>query len=215
MDIAGLFQVQTKNEYYFFLVIVLVDDYSHKVFQDFCNYVGGAYKLVYVRAVQHYNTGEFLSNKFETFCTQNNIKGEYSAPYEQFQNAVAKNMVKIIKQESRLLLQQGHFRKKIWDWAAGHAMEVKNEIQCAANPGRASPNMLFYLRPQPVKMFLVFGCLTVLNCPKDTISDPSLDDHGITGIYVGLGFQHCRKCHHVWCPEDQSVYNCTHVQLTR
>eukprot|EP00961_Rhodomonas_salina_P174694 2356331-Rhodomonas_salina.1 len=92
-------------------------------------------------------------------------------------------------------------------------MEVRNELPCAANPGRASPNMLFYSRPPQVKMFRVFGCRAVLNRPKDAISDPSLDDHGITGIYVGLGFQHGRKCHYVWSPEDQRVYNGTHVQF--
>eukprot|EP00961_Rhodomonas_salina_P031204 419958-Rhodomonas_salina.1 len=62
-------------------------------------------------------------------------------------------------------------------------MEVRNELPCAANPGRASPNMLFYSRPPQIKMFQVFLCSTVLNSPKDAISDPSLDDHGITGIY--------------------------------
>eukprot|EP00961_Rhodomonas_salina_P026405 356491-Rhodomonas_salina.1 len=195
MDIAGPFKTSTQGNKVYFLVIV--DDYSRKAwvyllsnksqapdaFEHFCNEVGGADKVTCVRAVRSDNAGEFIAGRNRKFCEANNIRQEIASAREQHQNGVAERWVRILKEATRVLLKSSNLPLSMWGWAITHAIEVKNEMPTASNPGRRSPNMMFYKRKAQVKMIRTFGCHAVLHLAKEDVSDGALGDRGIEGIF--------------------------------
>eukprot|EP00961_Rhodomonas_salina_P106812 1438209-Rhodomonas_salina.2 len=149
--------------------------------------------------------------KTKEYCNEHNITQEIASMQEQHQNCVAERWVRTLKEVTQVLLRHANLLKAWWGWAVTHTVEVKNEMPCSANPGRRSPNMVYYKRAPNVKMIRTFGCHAVLHLDKDAVSDGALSDRCIEGIFLGLSSSEGRKAYSVWCPHNNYVYYCTNV----
>eukprot|EP00961_Rhodomonas_salina_P184956 2497348-Rhodomonas_salina.1 len=93
----------------------MIDDYSRKAWlylqkkksesinslRHFCSKVGGADRVVTLKAMRSDNAPEFIEGEMKQFCAENNISQDVASPHEQWQNGVAENFVRVLKEAIR------------------------------------------------------------------------------------------------------------------
>ena len=88
-----------------------------------------------VQVVLSDNAKEFTDWPMKECFTKNNIRVELGSAREQHQNGGAERWVRTLKEATRVLLKSSGLPASFWGYAVTHAMEVQNELPCAANPG--------------------------------------------------------------------------------
>ncbi|CAL9100845.1 unnamed protein product [Musa textilis] len=69
---------------------------------------------------------EFLSNEFNSFCEENSIRRELTAPYTPEQNGVAERKNRTVVEMARSLLKGKHLPNQFWAEAIATAIYLLN-----------------------------------------------------------------------------------------
>eukprot|EP00961_Rhodomonas_salina_P116414 1566774-Rhodomonas_salina.2 len=148
INLAGPFRVPTQDGRVY--ALITINDYSCKAwlylqkkksesinsFLHFCSKVGGADQVVTLKAMLSNNAPEFIEGEMKQFCSENNISQDIASPHEQWQNCVAENFVRVLKEEIRVMLTSSGLPRNMWGWAAVYEIEICNEMPHVLNPGR-------------------------------------------------------------------------------
>ena len=125
--------------------------------------------------------GEYFSNEFNTFCEENGIIHECTAPYTPQHNGVAerKNRTYLEMINSMLVFSKLNFN--LWGEALLTACHILNRIPMKKN--EISPYELWKGRKPNIGYFKVWGCLAY--CKKNEPNRTKLGSRAIKCAFVG------------------------------
>ena len=110
-------------------------------------------KLVALRSD---NGGEFNSKEFTTWCQEQGIRHEHTAPHTPSQNGVAERAMRTIVSMARCMLQKAGLPIKYWAEAMVHAVHLSNRVPSKAT--NTTPFEEWTGRKPDLSRLRVFGC---------------------------------------------------------
>ncbi|KAE9314595.1 hypothetical protein PR003_g19200 [Phytophthora rubi] len=81
-----------------------------------------------LRILRSDNGGEFESSAFQKVCEVADIEREYSEPHAHYPNGVVERAKRTITETTITLLVQSGLPHNLWEYAARHAVYVRNRI---------------------------------------------------------------------------------------
>ena len=136
IDVWGKYRLTSinGNQYY----IVFVDDAGRFVTINFMKAKSEAVQRVkdYLthlktqekppKAIRFDCGKEFLNAELETWCAQQGIEIQTTAPYSPPQNGIAERMNRTIVELARAMLNAHHLPQFLWEYAVAHAVYLRN-----------------------------------------------------------------------------------------
>lgn len=130
--------------------------------------------------------GEYTSNIFKSYCSEEGIRQQFTAAYSPQQNGIAERKNRTILDMTRSMLKEKELPKLFWAEA----------VACAAYLINRSPTKsLKHMTPQEawsrhkpsVGHLKIFGCIAYSQVPKE--KRKKLDDRGEKNIFIGYSEQ--------------------------
>lgn len=177
-------------------LFVLVDDFSRKtwiyfladkaetfaVFKEFKNSVEKEAKTA-ICGLRTDRGGEFTSDIFNKFCSDNGIKRQLTAAYSPQQNGVAKRRNRTIMNMVRCLLSEKEMPKSLWPEAARWTAHVMNRSFTKSVSDMVPEERWSGIKPK-VDYFRVFGSIGHVHVPEQ--KRLKLDDRSYMCILLGI-----------------------------
>jgi len=200
--------------------LVLVDDYSRytwilfisakndtcKVFKKFANVIQNEKDLRY-KSIRSDHEGEFQKAIFETYCEENGISHNFSAPRTSQQNGVVERKNRSMKELARTMLNENNLPKYFWADAVSTACYVLNRVLIRPVL-KLTPYELFKGRKPTISHLKIFGCKCfVLNNDKSNIG--KFDSKADEGIF--LGYSLISKVYRVYNKRTLTIEESIHV----
>ena len=139
---------------------------------------------MYVRALRTDRGGEFLSNEFITFCEEQGIRRELTAPYTLEQKGVAERKNRIVVEMARSMIKARGVPNRFWCEAVATAVYILN-----VSPTKAFMNMTpleaWRRKKLSVSHLRIFGCTTYALVDLRT----KLDDKSVKCVFIGYATQ--------------------------
>ncbi|CAJ2665360.1 unnamed protein product [Trifolium pratense] len=125
--------------------------------------------------------GEYTSNEFKTFCSENGIQHEIIAPYTPQHNGMAERRNRTIMNMTRCMLREKNLPHSFWGEAVVTASYVLN--RCPTKQMDKVPEAIWSGHTPSVKHLRVFGCLCHRHIPDQ--KRKKLDDKSEMMIMIG------------------------------
>ncbi|CAJ2667154.1 unnamed protein product [Trifolium pratense] len=125
--------------------------------------------------------GEYTSNEFKTFCSENGIQHEIIAPYTPQHNGMAERRNRTIMNMTRCMLREKNLPHNFWGEAVVTACYVLN--RCPTKQMDKVPEAIWSGHTPSVKHLRVFGCLCHRHIPDQ--KRKKLDDKSEMMIMIG------------------------------
>lgn len=123
---------------------------------------------------------EFRTKEMNTFCEQNGINPEFTAPHSSYQNGNAENANKQLKIKMRILMIDSGLPKHLWFYALTHAIFLLNYIP--RNKETESAWEKFSGKKKEIRNLLPFGCLIFY---YNYINEQKIFTKYQSGIFIG------------------------------
>ncbi|KAK8935837.1 hypothetical protein KSP39_PZI013998 [Platanthera zijinensis] len=130
--------------------------------------------------------GEFLSREFNTFCQDNGILRELTAPASPQQNGVVERRNRTIVEMMRAMLIQKSLPKGFWGEATITAVYVLNRAPTKALTNLTPYEALYGEKPS-IAHLKVFGCIAYAH--RTAGRDDKLEETSIKCIFLGYSDQ--------------------------
>ncbi|XP_042756658.2 retrovirus-related Pol polyprotein from transposon TNT 1-94 [Lactuca sativa] len=211
-DLCGPVSPPTPAGNIYFML--LVDDYSRvmwvffiktkdeafRTFTDFRSKVENetGEKLKMLRTDRG---GEFLSKKFEEYCSETGLERQYTAPYSPQQNGVVERRNRTVLEMARSCLKAMMVPDALWGEAVSHAVYVLNRLSTKALDG-TTPYEIWTGRKPHVGHLRVFGCVAHMKIAKNHLK--KLEDRSKKVVY--LGTEKGSKAHRLLDPNTGAIY---------
>jgi hypothetical protein len=126
------------------------------------------------------NGGEFTAAEFASYCTDEGVQRQYSAPYSPQQNGIVERCNQTVVGMARTLLKQRGMSAIFWGEAVVTAVYILNRSPTKALNGR-TPYEAWHGRKPVVSHLRVFGCLAF---GKELGHIDKLDDRSTPGVFI-------------------------------
>lgn len=190
-DVVGPMQDESISGYKYF--ITFIDDYSNKLFtypmwrkseafEKFSEFIKLAEKQTgkELKAIRSDNGLEYINKQFESFCAENGVKHQKTAPYSPQQNGKAERMNRTLLDRIRCMLIDSELDNSFWAEAMNTATYTLNMIPL--DNGK-SPNELWNNEEGDIESLKVFGCKALVHVPDQ--KRRKLDDKSQECIFLG------------------------------
>ncbi|KAE9266532.1 hypothetical protein PR003_g32093, partial [Phytophthora rubi] len=145
------------------------------------------------------NGGGFEGSPFQQVCDGVGIEREYSEPHAHYQNGTVERANRTISESARTLLVQSGLPHNLWEYAARHAVYVRNRVISRSYPN-STPYERYYGHAPDVSHLRVFGESVVAKIPESKRSTRfKFRQRGRRGTFVGHDSE--RKGHFVYIRE--------------
>eukprot|EP00253_Pinus_taeda_P006243 PITA_06243 len=127
----------------------------------------------------------FLKTKdedFTNFYIREDIRREWTAPYDPKQNGLAERKNRTIVEAARVMLYDQDMPKFLWAEACGTAVYVQNRTPLRAL-GKITPESAFTGKKHEMSHFRIFGSLAYCHIPEE--KRKKLDQIAEKGYLVG------------------------------
>ena len=192
-DICGPITPETcaRNRYF----LLLVDDFSRKMwvymlkskseafatFKKFRAVVENEREET-VKVLRTDRGGEFCSNEFNNYCSENGITRHYTTPYTPQQNGVVERRNRTVVAMARSILTGTQLPLKLWGEAVRHSVYVLNRLPTKILRGR-TPYEAWTGKKPNLSFLKVFGCLAFMKVPS--VHTTKLDNRSKKVVYIG------------------------------
>ncbi|KAE8999687.1 hypothetical protein PR002_g18389 [Phytophthora rubi] len=131
------------------------------------------------------NGGEFEGSPFQQVCDGVGIEREYSEPNAHYQNGTVERANRTISESTRTLLVQSGLPHNLWEYAARHAVYVRNRVISRSYPN-STPYERYHGHAPDVSHLRVFGESVVAKIPDSKRSTRfKFRQRGRRGTFVG------------------------------
>ncbi len=111
-----------------------------------------------IKAIRSDGGGEYQSNEFKTFLSQNGIWHQQTCAYTPQQNGVAEQMNRTLKDLLRAMLAHRNVTDAFWAEALCTAAYIRNRLTSRALPRNKTPFHIWFGNVPDVAHLRVFGC---------------------------------------------------------
>jgi hypothetical protein len=192
-DLCGSLPTISFSGFKYFLTFI--DDYSKRTWIYFLKLKSEifdmflAYKALVEKQYGHQilklrydNGGEYVNNKFITFCTEQGIQMQHTIPYTPQQNGVAKRKNRTLKEMANCMLQSKGLSLCFWAEAINCANYIVNHTPTKALKNITPKEAWSSIKPD-VSHFRVFGSEAWAHIPdaKHKALEPKSEKY----IFVG------------------------------
>ena len=159
-------------------IMVLVDDFSRKVFVYFLKAKSEAFEKFVefknlterqlnkkMKILRTDNGTEFCNRSFDKLLKQNGIRHQTTTPYTPQQNGLAERTNRTLIERARCMLFDAGLDKKFWAEAVSTAVYVINRSPCQSTSG-LTPEHTFSGKVPDLSRLRVFGCKAMVHIPK-------------------------------------------------
>ena len=159
--------------------LVFTDDYSRKSWAYFLKHKSETFskfrelkkkleletgnQLCFLRSDRG---GEYASNEFKIFCSQNGIHQELTQAGTPQQNGVSERRNRTIMEKARSMAVDCNLPKNLWTEVVSHATFLINRSPTRVNSG-ATPEARYSGKVPDISKLKIFGCLAYVHVPKD------------------------------------------------
>ncbi|PNY18017.1 copia-type polyprotein [Trifolium pratense] len=192
-DVCGPFDVKSLGGNRYF--ITFVDEYSRKMWiyliqsKDEVFDVFKRFKALVenqsskrIKILRTDGGGEYTSRSFESFCVENGIEHEVTAPYTPQHNGLAERRNRTILDMARCMVKHRNLPKSFWGEAVNTAVYVLNKCPTRKLKDKV-PEEVWCGKKPSVSHFRVFGALCYKHVPE--AKRKKLDDRSESMILVG------------------------------
>ena len=120
-------------------------------------------------ALQSDNDGVYRGDEFASWCRQQGIRQQFSAPHTQAQNGIAERNWRTINDTARTMLTAAQLPTPYWGLAVQHAATVRNMVPSAALGGDVPCKRLLHVEPDYERL-QPFGCAAYVHVEDDARS---------------------------------------------
>jgi transposase InsO family protein len=137
-----------------------------------------------IKRIRTDNGREYVNDEFRTFCNQNGIIAETTAPYSPSQNGIAERLNRTLVEHARAMIYAKNLPKSLWPEAVSYACYIKNCSPVRALESNLTPYEMFFSRKPDVSKLQEFGtrCWVMVPGERRTKLDPKAERHVFTGI---------------------------------
>ena len=133
------------------------------------------------------NGGEYLSNSFKDFLSQNGIQHQLTVAYTPQQNGVAERMNRTLLDLVRSMLHDKSLPKKFWAEALATAVYVRNRVTSRSLPSNTTPYHIWFGKAPDLSHMRVFGSQCWYVLPKKDVK--KLDARTREALMMGYSSQ--------------------------
>ncbi|KAE9091335.1 hypothetical protein PF005_g18013 [Phytophthora fragariae] len=218
-DVMGPMQCSSKGGARF--VVTFIDDFSRfvhvflisaksQVFQSFVTYKNLVENQTgaRVKCLRSDNDKEFINKRVRTFCGEQGIIQQTSAPYSPQQNGLAERMNRTIVEMARSMLLYMGLELEWWGEAVNAAVYTINRVPNTARP-HVSPFEVFFGKRPDLSHLRVFGSRGFVHVEKSKRSKWDPKAHHC----IFLGYSDTSKAYRVWDLETERVLTSRTVLL--
>jgi len=210
-DIYGpINQISNSSKRY---LITFIDDFNRKIWVYFLTDKSEAFDTfkiykakveketrAFIQSLRTDRGGEFTSLKFISFCNENGIYKQLTAPYTPQQNGVAERKNRTIMNMVRSMLSEKRIPKSFWLEVVNWAMHVLNRSPTLAVKNRTPAEAWNGLKPS-VAHFRVFGCISHVHVPNH--KRVKLDAKSLKCVFLGVSEN--SKAYRIFDPISQKI----------
>ncbi|KAK8926133.1 hypothetical protein KSP39_PZI018401 [Platanthera zijinensis] len=168
-------------------------------FKEFKNLVENQFERK-VKVLRSDNGGEYCSDAFEQYCTEQGIARQKTTPYTPEQNGVAERLNRTLIEKERCMRSWAGLGKEFWAEAVATANHLKNRSPTSAVKGCTPFEAIFKEKPK-LAYARVFGCDAYVHIPKEKRG--KLDMKSERCIFVG--YKDGIKGYKLWNPVTKTV----------
>ncbi|GAU34373.1 hypothetical protein TSUD_217130 [Trifolium subterraneum] len=192
-DVCGPFDEKSLGANRYF--ITFVDEFSRKMWIYLIQTKDGAFAVFKkfkalvenqssrrIKILRTDGGGEYTSKNFESFCVDNGIEHEVTAPYTPQHNGLAERRNKTILDMARCMVKHRNLPKSFWGEAVATAVYVLNRCPTKKLKDKV-PEEVWSGKKPSVSQFKVFGALCHKHVPE--AKRTKLDDRSESMILVG------------------------------
>jgi hypothetical protein len=168
MDLVGPFEVESYGVAKYVLVIVdaypisrksSVSDAVRSWAAEIKSDPRAKAQKLWIQTVRTDRVGEFLSNEFQSFCQEHNIKHTVTAPYTPEQNGMAERANRTLIANVRSMRLAGNMPKELWGELAYTAAYLHNVVPTSwQRPRGTPPHELMWGERADISHPCVVGC---------------------------------------------------------
>lgn len=145
--------------------------------------------------------GEFCSNNFNKFCTENGITRHYTTPYTPQQNGVVERRNRTVVAMTRIILTGMNLPSMLWGKAIRHSVYILNRRPTKILHGRTLYEAWTGKKPD-LSYLKIFGWVGYMKVPYVHII--KLDNRSKAVVY--LGKEPRTKGYRLYDPNTGSLY---------
>ena len=218
MDLFGPSRTMSLGGNYYALVIV--DDFSRFTWTMFIPHKNKAFhvfiklakriqneKDLKIASIRSDHGGEFENHLFESYCEENRINHNFSAPRTPQQNGVVERKNRSLEELARTMINETNLPKYFWADAVNTACYVLNRVLIRPIL-KKTPYELYKGRKPNISHFRVFGCKCfILNNGKENLG--KFDAKADEGIFVGYALS--SKAFRVYNKRTMTIEESIHI----
>lgn len=191
MDVCGPMSKSLGGAKYF---LVMVDDYSRKVFVTFLSEKSAvvdafsSFKALVenqtghkIKRLRSDNGTEFVNADMKKICSEAGIVHEKTVPYTPQQNGVSERMNRTLVERARCMLSDGDLEKELWAEAVHHAAYLIN--RSVNRSVDSTPEEIWSKRKPDLLTLKIFGNPAMVQVPK--VKRSKWDPKSIEVQFVG------------------------------
>jgi hypothetical protein len=144
--------------------------------------------------------GEFTSNSFNEYCSNEGIKRQLTTAYTPQQNGVSERKNRTIMNMVRCLLAARDIPKLFWPKAVKWAIYVLNRSP-TLSVKNITPEEAWSDKKPSVKHFRVFGCIAYVHIPD--AQRKKLDNKSIKCVHLGVSEE--SKAYKLYDPVNKKI----------
>ncbi|CAJ2647282.1 unnamed protein product [Trifolium pratense] len=144
--------------------------------------------------------GEFMSEAFNKYCTEQGIKRQLTTAYTPQQNGVSERKNRTIMNMVRCMLNDKKVPKKFWPESVKWAVYVLNRSPTLSVKDVTPEEAWSSMKPS-VKHFKIFGCLAFVHVPD--AQRKKLDNKSTKCIHLGVSEE--SKAYKLYNPIDRKI----------
>ena len=176
--------------------VTFIDDHTRKVWVYFMKEKSEVFshfqkfkamvekeKGMQIKCLRSYDGGEYLSNEFTDFLSEQGIKRQFTCRYTPQQNGVAERKNRHIAEVARALMNEKNMPHYFWAEAVVYIM---NRTPTAAVHGM-TPEQKFTGTKPNVAHLKVFGCIAYVHVPDEVRT--KLDPKAENCIFIGYSLE--------------------------
>ena len=216
-DVCGFIRPATPEGYRFF--VTFTDDYTHMVAVYLMREKSdtlSCFKKYHAMATSHFgraiarlrcdNGGEYTSNEFKNFCSENGIVTEFTPPHTPQLNGVSERLNRTINEKATTMLVESKLPEFMWGEAVMTSTYLLNRSATSTLDG-ITPYQMWFSKKPDVSKFIIFGSRAWVLTPKEkrTKFGPTSQLHYMVG-YAENGYR-------LWNPQSRRIVNSRNVKF--
>ncbi|KAK8933421.1 hypothetical protein KSP39_PZI015880 [Platanthera zijinensis] len=199
-----------RGKSYYFL---LVDDFSKYMWIYFLSHKSEAFQVFktfklevenqFNQKIKSFRTdrgGEFTSSQFQTFCRENGIRRQLTAPYSLQQNGAVERRNRTVAEMGRIMLLHKNLPKEFWAEAVNTAVYILNRVTTRSLQDSTPYEQLFQRKPS-VTHLRTFKCTAYALLHKGR--EEKLDRK--SNEYIFIRYSDQSKAYRLYQPEARKL----------